>query len=103
MKTTDAKRTELTAKLENFLATFPDNATSWREATDEIRDLAYKIRSTYNELTLDVIEGDEGYIESLNYTNFRTPAEWNTGTKKQIRNLWTKMNDWSRLCAMNEQ
>ena len=102
MKTTETHQAELNVKLENFLGQFPDDATKWNQATDEIRDMAYRIRSAYNEHTLDVVEGDEGYIESLNFRSFRTPAQWNQGAKKQIRNLWTRMNDWSRTCALND-
>lgn len=102
MKTTETHQAELNVKLATFLAKFPDDATSWRQATDEIRDLAYKVRSAYNEHTLDVLEHEAGYVESLNFRSFRTPAEWNQGAKKQIRELWSKMNDWSRTNALND-
>ena len=56
---------------------FPEDAETWRDATDEIRDLAHNVRCSYNELVLDVCEGDKGYIEALNFRTFKTPSCWN--------------------------
>ena len=36
-------------KIERFLDKFPTNATSWREATDEVRDLARASREMLDE------------------------------------------------------
>ena len=78
-------------KLETYLAQFPDNATSWREATDEVRDLARKVRTTYNHLALDltIVEVEAGAgIQPLPFRSFISPAEWNQKAKAQIREVF---------------
>jgi len=87
---------EMDKAIEKKLSQYPDNATSWGDADDGIRDLAREVRETYNELTINVLEGDKGYVESLDFKSFKTPSEWNTKAKKQIRTLWSKMTDWSK-------
>lgn len=87
---------ELDNRLESFLKRFPNNAKHWSEATDEIMDLCHQVRTTYNELVLDVIEGEEGYIESLNWREMKSPSQWNTEFKNMILNLWPKMTDWAK-------
>ena len=77
-----------TTKLETYMAKFPDNATSWRQATDEMRDLARRVRMAYNELVLKVTDPDEQGIEAINFKMIATPSEWNTKAKQQIRILW---------------
>lgn len=72
----------LDEKLESFLSQFPDNAQTWRDATDEIMDLCRGVRESYNELVLDVMEGEKGYIEGLDFRSFKTPSQWNTEAKK---------------------
>ena len=99
--TTQKQQTE---KLEAYLAKFNNDATTWREATDELRDLTYRARCAYNELTLDVLPGDEGYYESLNWSEIAKlgPAAWNMTAKREIRTLWNLMNEWSREYTIKE-
>ena len=67
-------------KIERFLDKFPTNATSWREATDEVRDLARASREMLDEY-------DDIKVEAVDFTAIRTPAEWNTlGREAIIRN-----------------
>jgi len=96
------KKSNLPANLKNFLASFPNNATSWSQATDEIMDTARIIRQAHNELDLELCEGEEGAIEALNFRSFKTPAEWNTKAKEQIEETWSKMESWSKECALEQ-
>ena len=91
---------KLDDELYSIINQFPEDAETWRDATDEIRDLAHNVRCSYNELVLDVCEGDKGYIEALNFRTFKTPSCWNTEAKKQILTLWSKMNDWAKENAL---
>ena len=64
-------------KIERFLDKFPTNATSWREATDEVRDLARASREMLDEY-------DDIKVEAVDFTAIRTPAEWNTKAREAI-------------------
>ena len=67
-------------KIEKFLEQFPTNATSWREATDEVRELARASREMLDEY-------DDIKVEAVDFTAVRTPAEWNTlGREAILRN-----------------
>ena len=67
-------------KIEKFLEQFPTDATSWREATDEVRELARASREMLDEY-------DDIKVEAVDFTTIRTPAEWNTlGRKAILRN-----------------
>ena len=67
-------------KVEKFLGQFPTNATSWREATDEVRELARASREMLDEY-------DDIKVEAVDFTAIRTPAEWNTlGREAILRN-----------------
>ena len=67
-------------KIEKFLEQFPINATSWREATDEVRELARASREMLDEY-------DDIKVEAVDFTAIRTPAEWNTlGREAILRN-----------------
>jgi hypothetical protein len=80
----------------NFLDGFPNDATLWSEATDEIRDLARFSREIYNEITLNSSKNDDNILEPLNFRSFKTPAQWNTEAKKFIISTYSKMNDESK-------
>ena len=68
------------SKIEKFLEQFPTDATSWVQATDEVRDLARASREMLDEY--DDIRG-----EAVDFTAIRTPAEWNTlGREAILRN-----------------
>lgn len=68
-------------KLERFLAEFPDNATSWAQATDELPDL-YRWISKNGER-----------FPSVGRDNCRTPAEWNQKYKAAIRSGFSKLDE----------
>jgi hypothetical protein len=63
-------------KIQIFLSKFPDNATSWAHATDEIRDISRASR--------EFLEEDNVAVNAVNFASFKTPAEWNTEGKKSI-------------------
>ena len=67
-------------KIEKFLEQFPTDATIWREATDEVRELARASREMLDEY-------DDIKVEAVDFTAIRTPAEWNTlGREAILRN-----------------
>ena len=67
-------------KIEKFLEQFPTDATSWREATDEVRELARASREMLDEY-------DDIKVEAVDFTATRTPAEWNAlGREAILRN-----------------
>ena len=67
-------------KIENFLEQFPTNATSWSQATDEVRELSRASREF-----LDEYDGIK--VEAVDFTAIKTPAEWNTlGRESILRN-----------------
>ena len=67
-------------KIEKFLEQFPTDATSWVQATDEVRDLARASREMLDEY-------DDIKVEAVDFTAIRTPAEWNTlGREAILRN-----------------
>ena len=67
-------------KIEKFLEQFPTDATSWAQATDEVRELARASREMLNEY-------DDIQVEAVDFTATRTPSEWNTlGREAILRN-----------------
>lgn len=68
---------------------FPDTATKWSQATDEIQTLAQYSR----ELLLDYqdIEGEMAQLRGNN--GAKTPSEWNQRAKKAIHLNFSKMNN----------
>ena len=67
-------------KIEKFLEQFPTDATSWVQATDEVRDLARASREMLDEY-------EDIKVEAVDFTAIRTPAEWNTlGREAILRN-----------------
>ena len=81
---------------EAFLAKFPDNATSWAKATDEVRDIARTAKEYYNGITLDVLEEDPKAMQPWDFRRLKTPSEWNTKGKKYIRTAYGMMNAQAR-------
>ncbi len=69
-------------KLEKFLERFPENATKWWQATDELSDVYAWITSAYNEQHEDE---PEKHLKSIGRDNCKTPSEWNTKYKMAIR------------------
>lgn len=73
-------------EIEKFLEQFPKNATSWAQATDDVRDLARESR--------EHLENYEGVIvEPLNFRSFSTPAEWNTKGRDYIIANYERMQE----------
>ena len=77
-------------KIERFLDKFPTNATSWREATDEVRDLARASREFLDEF-------DDVKVEAVDATTLRTPAEWNTKAREAILRNYDMMRPRTQL------
>lgn len=90
------------SRLETFLNKFPDNATSWTQATEETREVVRALRLFYNDTILNVLEGEPGYIEGLNFRSFNTPAEFNTKAKAEIRRLWSLIPEDKKDEAFSE-
>jgi hypothetical protein len=84
-----AKGGELESKKQNlleFLNFFPNDAKSWGQATDELRDLARMARITY-------LEVDDKEFEPLDFKTLKTPSEWNTKGKLYIFDMYLRMSD----------
>ena len=77
-------------KIEKFLEQFPTDATSWREATDEVRDLARASREMLDEY-------DDIKVEAVDFTTIRTPAEWNTLGRESILRNYDMMRPRTQL------
>lgn len=89
--------------LENFLAKFPDNASNWTQATDEIRDLARTAKEYYNEIDLDLTqtEVEEGQgLQPLDFRAIKTPAEWNSKGKAYILSTFDLMSERTKIQFM---
>ena len=71
-------------KIEKFLEKFPKDATSWADATDEIRDLSRESREY-----LEECDGVE--VEPVDFKACKTPAEWNTKGRESILANFDKM------------
>jgi len=88
-KTSMADGGELESKkqyLLEYLNNFPKNAESWRQATDEVRDIARMARITY-------LEVDEKEYEPLDFKTLKSPAEWNTLGREYITDMYNRMSD----------
>lgn len=85
------------AKLDKFFKQFPDDATSWRYATDELRDMARGAREIYTEMDLDMLtdewEKNPDAPQPLDFDKLKTPAEWNSKSKAYILDTLDKMSD----------
>jgi rubrerythrin len=82
-------KSKLPHKIEKFLSKFPNKTTSWKHATDEIRDIARTAKEYHNEFS------DEK-IKPLNFRDFKTPSEWNTKGKQYIKNVFNLMNSQAK-------
>lgn len=65
---------------------FPPTATSWREATDEVRDMSRTARM--------LLQLDEQYAVDFNAID--TPSEWNRRWCESIVNFYIWMSDIDR-------
>ena len=77
-------------KIEKFLEQFPTDATSWVQATDEVRDLARASREMLDEY-------DDIKVEALDFTAIRTPAEWNTRAREAVMRNYDMMSPRTQL------
>ena len=77
-------------KIEKFLEQFPTDATSWSQATDEIRDLSRASREMLNEY-------DDIQVEAVDFTATRTPAEWNTRAREAVMRNYDMMSPRTQL------
>ena len=85
-------------KLKVALKRFPEWA-------DEKVDLANSIRQAYNELELDVIEGDKGYVKMPDRPRGKDWKEKSTEIySKFITDLWAKLkgNEWAKQNALED-
>ena len=77
-------------KIEKFLEQFPTDATSWSQATDEIRDLSRASREMLDEY-------DDIKVEAVDFTAIRTPAEWNTKAREAVMRNYDLMRPRTQL------
>ena len=77
-------------KIERFLDKFPTNATSWREATDEVRDLARASREMLDEY-------DDVQVDSIYFPDIKDPAEWNTRAREAVMRNYDMMTPRTQL------
>ena len=77
-------------KIEKFLEQFPTDATSWVQATDEIRDLSRASREMLNEY-------DDIQVEAVDFTATKTPAEWNTKAREAILRNYNMMRPRTQM------
>lgn len=71
--------------VQKYLDKFKDDETSWKGATDELRDIARYSREF-------LADYDDVEIEALDFKSFKTPAEWNSTSKKYIMDNISKMS-----------
>lgn len=89
-------------ELLKFLQQFPNNATSWSQATDEVRDICRAVRQTYNTVDLCLTADSPNGLQALNFYSFKQPSEWNTEGKKFIFGTLRKMSNKSKGVLMNQ-
>ena len=77
-------------KIERFLDKFPTNATSWREATDEVRDLARASREMLDEY-------DDVQVDSIYFPDIKDPVEWNTRAREAVMRNYDMMSPRTQL------
>ena len=77
-------------KIERFLDKFPTNATSWREATDEVRDLARASREMLDEY-------DDVQVDSIYFPDIKDPAEWNSRAREAVMRNYNMMRPRTQL------
>lgn len=70
-------------EISGYMKKFPSNATSWADATDEMRDLSRLARETLQEQGTNVA--------ALDFRAIKTPAEWNKKSKAFISKVYKKM------------
>ena len=77
-------------KIEKFLEQFPTDATSWVQATDEVRDLARASREMLDEY-------DDVQVDSIYFPDIKDPAEWNTRAREAVMHNYDMMSPRTQL------
>lgn len=89
-----AAKKEATARkkiiLTKFLKRFPEDTDMWKDATDELMDIAREVREAYND-SINVVEGDDGYVEAIDWRSFTNPGKRNKAYRAQIIKLFPKL------------
>ena len=78
------------SKIEKFLEQFPTDATSWVQATDEVRDLARASREMLDEY-------DDIKVEAVDFATLDTPAKWNSVCREAIWRNYDLMRPHTQL------
>lgn len=78
------------SKIERFLEKFPTDATSWSQATDEVRELSRASREF-------LADYDDINVEAVDFTAIKTPAEWNTLGRESIMRNYDMMRSRTQL------
>ena len=71
--------------LNKFLEQFPNEAETWANATDEVRDIARMAKEYYNDY-------EHKKLKPCDFRSMVTPSQWNTEGKKYINDVYNKMN-----------
>ena len=68
---------------------------------DEKIDITNSIRQSYNELELDVIEGEKGYVEMINNKKYGNQPDVYI---KFASDIWKKLkgNEWAKQNALED-
>lgn len=77
------------------------NKFSYWEKSDEKADIVNSIRQAYNELELDVLKGEKGYVEMIdNKKYWDQPKEY----AKFATDIWNKLkgNIWAKQNALED-
>lgn len=77
------------SKLNLFFSKFPNDATNWKYATDELRDISRAIKELNNELSSEK-------VEALNFKELNTPSEWNSKSKEYILDVFSKLDEYGK-------
>jgi len=83
------KHDDIDPQISKFLDQFPKDATTWKLATDEVRDISRMSRRYLSDM--QNIE-----VPAVDFTEIKTPSEWNTKSKESIVANIGKMNDTTR-------
>ena len=78
------------SKIEKFLEQFPMDTTSWRQATDEVRELSRASREFLDEY-------DDIKVDSIYFPDIKDPAEWNTRAREAVMRNYDMMSPRTQL------
>lgn len=89
-------KADLPAGMEKFMAGFPDNATSWAQATDELSELAWLMREFHVTIDQDLLLDEPGAYPEPPIFRKGDPGERNAALKQYVKQLWPLLGDWAR-------